>query len=308
MFDIISKSYKASDKRKLQRLGLLLLTVVAVEITATVLIPIWREYFYDGVEAKNMEIFYTGLGYFGALMLAFVFSQGLKTYSIQRLALEWRTALADMLTKEWMKRLPSKAKVDNPDQRIAEDTNIASMLALELVVEVVISASIIFGLIFNMDSHLIGLSVLYTVVISILAAFFHRPMIDREKALQRAEADYRFELASIVKDGKKRCVERKYGAVLSHFRRLINVTLGFNLFSRAKNNLMNVVPLLMLVPMYFADEIGFGAIMKGVSQFDLLVINATILIILYPKVTKALASYERISEFYNELHNEDHVA
>jgi putative ATP-binding cassette transporter len=282
-------------------MGALLLLVVIIEIVATVLVPTWRDYFYGGVEAKDMHIFHTGLWYFAGLMLAFVFSQGLKTYAIQKLALEWRTALAEMLTKAWMQRLPSKAAVDNPDQRIAEDTNIASMLALELVVEVIISASIIAGLIFNMDSTLIGLSVGYTIIIAGLAAFFHRPLVDREKALQRAEADYRFKLASIVADGKKRDVDMEYGSVLIHFRRLINTTLGFNLFSRAKNNLMNIVPLLVLVPMYFADEIGFGAIMKGVSQFDLLVINATILIILYPKVTKALASYERIAEFYKEI-------
>ena len=63
---------------------------------------------------------------------------------------------------------------------------------------------------------------------------------------------------------------------------------------------MNLIPYALLVPMYFADSIGFGEVMKGVSQFDLLVINATILIIMYPKVTKALASYERIQEFYND--------
>lgn len=304
MLEIIKKSYRGSYKAKLHRLALLLLVVIIVEIAATVLIPVWREYFFDGVEAKDYDVFYRGMWYFVALMMAFVFSQGLKTYSIQILALEWRTALNNMLTEKWISKLPSKAAVDNPDQRISEDTNIASMLALELFSEVIISAAIIVGLICNMDPTLIALSLVYTAVIAAIALFFHRPMVDREKALQRVEADYRFQLAKMVNDGKKRKLDCKYSAVLTHFKRLIRITLGFNLFSRAKNNLMNIVPLLMLVPMYFADEIGFGAIMKGVSQFDLLVINATILIILYPKVTKALASYERIKEFHSELEKE----
>ena len=301
MWIIIKESYKNSDKKRLHGFVLLLLAVIVVEITATILVPTWREYFFDGVEAKNYDIFYTGLWYFAALMMAFVFSQGLKTYSIQILALEWRTSLNKMLTSKWVSKLPEKAKADNPDQRISEDTNIASMLALELVSEVAISVSIIAGLIWNMDSKLIGLSMLYTAVITIAALFFHRPMVDREKALQRAEADYRFQLAKMVNDGRERELTPKYTKVVEKFSRLIRITLGFNLFSRAKNNLMNIVPLLMLVPMYFSGEIGFGAIMKGVSQFDLLVINATILIILYPRVTKSLASYERIKEFYEEL-------
>lgn len=298
---IFKESWEAANRSRLTKMLLLLLTVITVEITATVLIPVWREYFFDGVEAKDYEIFISGLWYFAGLMVAFVLSQGFKNYAIQKLGLEWRTGLTRMLESRWKAQLPAKAAVDNPDQRIQEDTNIASMLALELVAEVVISASIIFGIVWTMSPDLLIASSIYTVVICVIAACFHRPMINREKTLQRAEADYRFKLASIVADGKDRNTEMKYNGVVIHYRRLINVTLGFSLFSRAKNNLMNLVPLLMLVPMYFADEIGFGAIMKGVSQFDLLVINATILIILYPKVTKALASYERIQEFYHDL-------
>ena len=301
MKQIFKESWRAADRGRLKTQMTLLLIVVSVEITATVLIPVWREFFFDGVETKNYEVFTTGLWYFAALMMAFVLSQGFKNYAIQKLGLEWRTGLTKMLESRWKARLPAKAAVDNPDQRIQEDTNIASMLALELLTEVIISASIILGIVWTMSSDLLLASTVYTIIICAIAACFHRPLINREKALQRAEADYRYRLAQIVGDGVERPTEMKYEGVLVNYRRLINVTLGFNLFSRAKNNLMNLVPLLMLVPMYFADKIGFGAIMKGVSQFDLLVINATILIILYPKVTKALASYERIKEFYDDL-------
>lgn len=299
MGKIIKESWGLMCKKKgYFFLGFLTL-LLAIEITATVAIPMWRDYFFGGIEAKDQAIYVQGMWYFAGLMLAFVFSQGFKYYAIQKLALEWRTALNDMLVKRWRKA--GMAKVDNPDQRIAEDTNIASVLALELVVETIISFSIILGLVGTMSSTLIYLSAGYTVAISAVAYFFHRPMVDREKLLQRAEADYRFTLAQCVNDGKRRPLKSKFNRVLKRYTSLINVTLGFSLFSRAKGNLMNLIPFALLIPMYFADEIGFGAVMKGVSQFDLLVINATILIILYPKVTKALASYERIQEFYEEL-------
>lgn len=299
MLEIIKKSYNLTHKKTVWALVAFLLALIAVEIAATVAIPVWREYFFDGVEQKSYPVFISGMWYFAGLMLAFVFSQGFKLYAIQKLALEWRTGLNNLLLNKWRKS--HMAKVDNPDQRISEDTNIASMLALELVVEVIISASIILGLVSTMSSTLLWLSMGYTVAITLVASFFFRPMIDREKALQRAEADYRFTLAECVSDGKKRPLQPKYKVLLGRFTKLINVTLGFNLFSRAKGNLMNLIPFALLVPMYFAGDIGFGEVMKGVSQFDLLVINATILIILYPRVTKALASYERIQEFYEDL-------
>lgn len=305
MLRLVEESLKRANKKRIGGFAAILLVLIAVEIVATVAIPAWREYFFDGVEAKDHAVFISGMWYFTALMLAFVFSQGFKYFIIQKLALEWRTALNSMLSKKWFSKLPAKAKVDNPDQRISEDTNIASMLALELIVEVLISFAIIVGLVGSMTSTLLWLSAGYTLVISALAAFFHRPMINREKLLQRAEADYRYRLAQCVTDGQKRPVDTLYGSVKKRFNGLINITLGFNLFSRAKGNLMNIIPYMLLVPMYFADEIGFGEVMKGIAQFDLLVINATILIILYPKVTKALASYERLQEFYNDLDKKD---
>jgi len=299
MWNIVKESLKGSNKPKLIGFTSILLFLIGVEIAATISIPLWREYFFDGVEAKDYDVFVKGMWYFAGLMLAFVFSQGFKLFTIQKLALEWRTSLNNMLVKRW--KAAHLVNVDNPDQRISEDTNIASMLAIELAVEVVISGSIIVGLVGGMSSTLLTLSAIYTVVICILAAFFHRPLINTEKNLQRAEASYRFEMAKISADGKNRPLQDKYDTVVKRYTRLINVSLGFSLFSRAKGNLMNLIPYMLLVPMYFAGDIGFGEIMKGVSQFDLLVINATILIVLYPKVTKALASYERIKEFYEDL-------
>lgn len=307
MFKLLKKAYLEADKTSFTALTAVLILLIAAEIVATVLIPEWRKYFFNGVEAKNWDVFVSGMWYFTALMGTFVIAQGFKQFTIQRLALIWRTALTKLLAKRYMRGKMSGKKSDNPDQRIAEDTNIASVLAIELLVEVIISFSIILGLVGHMSSTLLVLSAIYTAVIVGLALLFHRPMVNSEKDLQRAEADYRFKLATIVTKREKESTRALYGSVIARFKRLINVTLAFNLFSRAKGNLMNLIPYALLIPMYFAGDIGFGEVMEGVSQFDLLVINATILIILYPKVTKALASYERIKEFYDELNKGDKV-
>lgn len=300
--NIFKDAYNAVNKRSFITFAAFLVVLIAVEIVATVSIPAWRKYFFNGVEAKDYAVYVKGMWYFAALMSAFVVSQGFKQFAIQRLALVWRSALTKILAKKYMRTLTtSNTSADNPDQRIAEDTNIASVLAIELVVEVIISASIIVGLVGHMSSTLLYLSAIYTAVIVALALFFHRPMVDSEKALQRAEADYRFKLATIVGNSKKASTKALFNTVMDRFKRLINVTLAFNLFSRAKGNFMNLIPYALLIPMYFANDIGFGEVMEGVAQFDLLVINATILIILYPRVTKALASYERINEFYKEI-------
>ena len=299
MGEIVKEGLAHANVRRMIGILSVLLTLIAVEIVATVLIPQWREYFFDGIEQKQYDVFIQGMWYFAALMAAFVVSQGFKYYTVHLLALEWRTALNSMLLQKW--RRAGLVAVDNPDQRISEDIIIASEKTLEVSVEVLISVAIIIGLVGSMSSLLLIVSLIYTAGIAVIAAFFHRPMVDREKLIQRAEADYRFKLAQCVMDGKRRSVGCEYNVVVKQFLSLIRIKMGFTLFSLSKANFMNLIPYSLLVPMYFAGDLGFGEVMKGISQFDLLVINATILIIVYPKITKAIASYERIKEFYNEI-------
>jgi vitamin B12/bleomycin/antimicrobial peptide transport system ATP-binding/permease protein len=296
MWELIRIGYHNSHKRSLWLLIAALLALIGIEIAATVAIPQWRGFFYDGIEAKNHSIYIEGLWYFAALSLAFIVSQGFKQYTVQKLGLVWRTALNDTLLARW--RASGRVNLDNPDQRISEDTNLASSLFLELAVEVIISAAIIVGLIGSMSVTLIYMSAAYAVGVTVLAYLFHRPLIDREKALQRAEADYRYNLALTASGQPEGDFKGLYEFVIAKYTRLINITLGFNLFSRTKGSVLSIVPLIMLVPLYFEGHISFGDIMKGAGQFDLLVINATILVVMYPRVTKALASYERIKEFY----------
>ena len=284
----------------------MLAVVLLTEIVATVLIPVWREYFYNGIEAKSWDVFITGIWYYIALVGTFGLMQGFKYFIGHRLSFTFRRGLTLLLENKWKKNLNVKADFDNPDQRIQEDTQIATELASEVLVEVIISVSIVVGLVWQMwgNNLLFGLALGYTLLAAAIAALFHRKMVDSEKDYRRAEADYRFTLASTSMKAKWNPTETVFENVKTQYMYMTKVLMGFSIFSRLKSSFMTLVPLLVLVPMYFAGDIKFGEIMKGVAQFDLIVINATILIILYPKITKILAGYERIKEFYCGLDEE----
>lgn len=297
------KWYNQLDRKDFYIWGVMLLGLLGAEITATVLIPVWKNYFFDGIEAKSYEIFYSGLFYFVILITVFVVSQGFKYYVSHRFSLVSREALIKVLYERWTLNKEDSKKLDYPDQRIQEDSRLVTELTVEVAIEVVISSLIIVGLVAQMWGNwlLLGLGIGYTIAVTLVALLFHRPMIDTEKWLQRKEAGFRFELAKKVMGKTRIRYKGAFHLVKSAYLRYTKVLMGFTLFNRAKSNLMALVPYLVLVPMYFAGDITFGRIMEGVSQFELLVINASILIILYPRVTKAIASYERISEFYNKL-------
>src|SRR3990167_156395 len=300
MVDIFRRTYSLIDKKQFYLWLFVLIAMISTEILATVVIPVWREYFYNGIEAKSWNVFTTGIFYFTSLMSVFALVQSFKYYISKKISFNLRTGMSELLEKAWKKKLKTKSQFDNPDQRIQEDVRIATELALNVLIEFAISAIIVICLLFQISGqfYMFELSVLYIVAVSILAALFHRKMVDSEKKFQRAEADYRFTLATTSLQAKWQPTESVYANVKTQYMYLIKVLMGFSIFSSFKSNLIPVVPLLVLVPAYFSGDITFGEIMKGVSQFELLVINATILIIVYPNITKVIASYERLSEFY----------
>ena len=176
MKKISTKLFKYVDKKEFFTWGVLLLVLLAIEIVATVLIPVWRGYFFNGVEAKDYNVFVNGLWLFVALMGTFAVTQGFKYYVGSRVAFAWRQGTIKALKKAWDKNIKKGRKCDNPDQRISQDSLYMTENAVNVFIEVVISAVIIIGLIGQMwgDWLILGLAFMYTILASIVAGLFHR--------------------------------------------------------------------------------------------------------------------------------------
>lgn len=297
---MIREVYNKLNKSEFYKWAVILSILLAAEIVATVAIPVWRQYFYDGIEAKSYEVFYSGVLYFFLLMAVFVVTQGFKRYVSQRISLMMRTAITKVLQKKWVRNLESHREIDNPDQRINEDARLVTDLSMQVVVESLISLIIIIGLLFQIENTaLLIMSTLYTCAALTIAWIFKKPMVNTEIELQRREADHRFSLAKIVMGEGDFTSKDKYLAVCQAYLTYIKVYMYYALFHSTKSYLTSIIPLIILVPAYFAGQGSFGDVMKGVSEFELLTINATILLILYPTITKMIASYKRIINFYH---------
>jgi len=282
-------------------LGLL----AAVEIVATVVIPLWREYFYGAIEGKDASGFYTGLWLYVGLIVAFVVSQGFKGLVIQKAALLFRDALTYLIAKRAVQR-PEGAVEANYDQRIGQDTALATENFIEVGLELLIAVAVIVGILLQMswDGHQAGLLLAAAIGYSVLSIgvsfLFSRPIIRREKARQVAEAQFR---RILIEDGPEMSgytLRDYYPACRKTWMDWARMMFGFTFFSRLQNSFAVLIPLAVLVPAYFADLISFGQIMGGVGQFDLLVLNFTVIIPLFPRFLQAKASWERLEEYYSQ--------
>ncbi|MBA4259187.1 MAG: hypothetical protein C0446_08480 [Chitinophaga sp.] len=292
---------KVENKPMFILIGIILLIIIGLEITATVYLPELKKTLFDAIEAKNLQAVINFFIFSTVFLTLFGFVQGIKEYIGHRWAIFIRTALVKILQKKWVRK--GAPQIDNPDQRINQDTYMATDMAVSNILEIIISFFITVVLViqsFNMVGIWAG-ALVYTAVVSGLMLLFNRPLVKNEIHYQKAEADHRFSLAKIAIGVGDFTSKEKYKLLLDKYIAYIGVVLGFQMFSSVSRQVSDIIPYVILLPLYFAGTITLGSVMQGVSIFVLIVINATIMLQLYPRVTKAQASWHRIKEFYEEV-------
>jgi hypothetical protein len=114
-----------------------------------VLINDWNRLFYDALQNKQQDVFWTQLGRFTWIAFAYIIIAVYKFYLTQLLELRWRAWLTGHYTTRWLANhafyrmelarftQPEGAtgkgtSPDNPDQRIQEDLNLFTSYSVSL--------------------------------------------------------------------------------------------------------------------------------------------------------------------------------
>lgn len=290
---MFKESYKFITKRKMFLTAAVLVAVALSEITLTMASPLWRKYFYDVMQNKDYELFHTSLVYFIALVMGLGVSQGVKVWIAAKFSFQWREAVNEMFLSKWRKSMPK-----NMTTAFTDSLYLATETYVEISMEVFISASIVVGLILsNMDdTELMVSSLLYTLAATLLATLFNKPLISSDMDVQISVGGYREKLL----EGNPE-IRTAFGVIKRAYYKYIFVVLGFNFFSRVKGAAATLIPYLLFADSYLLGDASFGDFMGKVASFELIVINSTILVALYPKLTKARAGYNIAKKFNDDL-------
>ena len=227
----LSWPYFASDE-KWQGRGLLG-AIVALNlglVYMAVLFNDWNKLFYDSLQDKNQEVFWTQLGRFSYLAFAFIVIAVYKFYLTQLLELRWRSWMTRTTLQRWLAgqafyrlelqrfatpQADANATPDNPDQRIAEDINQFTSLTLNLsmgllnsLVTLLSFVGILWGLSggfsftfggqeYVIAGFMVWMALLYSAVGSWLTHLIGRRQIPLNFAQQRVEADFRHHMIRV---------------------------------------------------------------------------------------------------------------
>ena len=277
-----------------------LLLIVALEITLTVVIPEWRNLFFNVLETKAQDQFISSLVLFGLLMGGLGFVQGVKVWVGQKISFMVREAQTKYMFRKWVH---GDRTAPHYTQAMTEAVRNSTEIYLEILVEITISAAIVIALILaNLSNPLIlATAIGYTVLVSLIAVLFNRPLISKDMQWQRDEGLFRENLTNIANGQNDYSYSSKWNAVASSYAKYIRTLMNYTLFTRMKGSLSALIPYVILSIPYFAGTLTLGGFMAGVATFELIVINATIVMMLYPKLTKARASKTIIKEFSEKI-------
>ena len=340
----ISAPYFNSDDKWAGR-GLLA-AVISIELATvylTVLFNKWNNVFYNALQERNQAVFTYQIGYFCVLAAFWV---GLKVYQLylnQWLQIRWRNWMTNRYLGGWlhdanhyrMQLLGDAA--DNPDQRIADDTQrfVEQTLALGigLLSAVVTLASFIFILwvlsneaplhLFGRDipipGYLVWAALIYALLGTILTHLIGWPLVGLNFQQQRYEADFRFNLVRVRENSEQIAllrgepVERarlrgRFGLVIQNWLAIMQRTKKLTAFTSSYSQASVIFPYVLIAPAYFAEKVQLGGMMQTLSAFTSVQDALSFFISAYRTLAEWQAVVARLSGFETAIEAADALA
>ena len=225
------------------------------------------------------------------------------------------------------------AKLDNPDQRIAEDSLLLVQKSVDLVKSLVYNLAKliafvailwqvskvlkfeIFGMHFEIEGFLLYVALLYTLLCSLITHLIGRRLRGLNFAKQRAEADYRSDLLLVREnaeavafmrgeDAERGRFRASFGEIMRNWRSIMNTEFRLECFSASYLKITNLIPIFACLPLYLSRAMSFGDMMQARSAFYSVQDGFAWFMDYYKQIMEWAASVQRIYEFISRMDGE----
>jgi vitamin B12/bleomycin/antimicrobial peptide transport system ATP-binding/permease protein len=270
--------------------------------------------FMTAIEDRNRAEFIRQallyIGVFAALTLTSVLCR----FSEERLGLLWRewTTTRSILrygNHRVYYRLRTDSEVGNPDQRIAEDirtyttTTLSFMLMLCNSSITVIAFS---GVLWSISPKLFMVSVVYAAAGSLIMFLLGRPLVQLNYDQLDKEANLRSSLTFLRANAESVALTRREGglmqlalrnldAVVKNMCSLISINRTVNYCSTGYNWLMQIIPALLVAPLFIEGKVQFGVITQSAIAFTQLLGAFSLIITQFQSISSYTAVISRLS-------------
>lgn len=276
--------------------------------------------FWNALNDKDAQEFYVVLrNYLIALALG---APIVTFYKFQReqMAVHWREWMTARTVSLYTNhrvyyQLEMNKTIDNPDQRIAEDVKTFTGYSLQFLITILTSlidlGSFSF-ILWSIYPQLFGAIILYAAMGTLITTFLGQSLVGLNFWQLQREADLRYVLVrwrdnaeSIAfyagEDLEGQAVERRLEAVLDNQRKINVVSRNLEFFTNSYKYLIQIVPVAVVAPKYFAGEIALGIISQSVGAFNHILSDLSIIVTQFEKLSSFSAGIERLATFYDAI-------
>src|SRR6476620_1415007 len=269
--------------------------------------------FMTAIEQRSMSRFlWLALLYVGVFAASTV-AAVLCRFAEERLALLWRDWLTRRLvgiyltgaTYYWLR----DHEIANPDQRIADDVRVftATTLSLSLVLLNTTFTILAFSsVMWSISPLLFGVAVAYAALGSALTVLFGRPLIWLNYNQADREASLRGDLVHLRENAESVAVLRREGRIgarllrrvddlVANAKRVIKVNRNLGFFTTGYNYLIQIIPVLIVAPLFIRGQAEFGVITQSAMAFSHLLGAFSLVVTQFPQISGCAVVVARLS-------------
>ena len=309
------KEFFTSEVRWLARGLFALLIVFALTVNGLNVVNsyVGRD-FMTAIEHRDQAGFFReAIRFVGILALSTVVVV-LYRFTEERLGLFWRVWLTRRVTRRYLAdrtylHLKESATILNPDQRIADDVRVFTTTTLSftlMFMNGVLAVLSFSGVLWTISPLLFGVAIGYAILGTLATIYLGRPLIGLNYRQSDQEATFRSDLIHVRENGDSIALLRHEGHLTTrllrridgfadNFRRIVSVNRNLGFFTTGYNYLIQIIPALIVTPLFIRGKVEFGVITQSAVAFAQLLGAFSLIVNQFQSISSFAAVIARLS-------------
>jgi len=270
--------------------------------------------FMTSIENRDMDgfVFYALL-YIGVFALTTVVAV-LYRYVEESLGLLWRKWLTGQAIDRYLSdrtyyRLHASGELQNPDQRISEDIRALTATTLSFALMFLNASFTVVafsGVLWSISPQLFVVAVVYSIAGSLLTIYLGKPLVRLNYDQLDREANFRARLVLVRENAESVALLRREGRLkarlrerlddlTTNFQRIIEVNRTLGYFTTSYNYLIQIIPALIVAPLFIQGKAEFGVITQSAVAFTHLLGAFSLIVTQFQSISTYTAVVARLN-------------
>ncbi len=269
--------------------------------------------FMTSIESRSMADFLRNGALYVVLFAAATGVAVFCRYTEEKLGLHWREQLTRSLVTTYLAdrtyyNLKANGEIKNPDERIAEDVRaftVTTLSFLLMTMNGLLTVVAFSGVMWSISPLLFFVAVAYATGGTFMAVLLGRPLVGMVSMQLDKEANFRSDLIYVRENAEPVALSRREGRLRSrlargidewseNFLRIIKVNRNLGFFTTGYNYMVQIIPALVVAPLFISGKIEFGVITQSAIAFAQLIGAFSLIVTQFQSIASFTAVVSRL--------------